>query len=519
MPGMGNGDIGRRQLRPFASGGVRAPASGIRPLDVAVAAAVVVLSVLATAVVATLPTPSPLIVAGVLVGLALPIWLATTRRLGLALIILLLYLGLADGVIKLTTGSPVATLGRDVLLYAITIGALVRLLALRRPIVLPPLSGWVIAFSAVVLIQLVGPESNGLAHSVASLRQHLEFVPLFFLGYAMVQSGDRLRTFMWGLVVVAAINGLAGFIQIQLTPDQLSSWGPGYQALIHGTGDVSARLAFDTQGDFFGVRPFALGSDSGFGGILGMLAIPAVLALFSTTRRPSLLVVLSVLSVGVAAGVATSQARVAIVGSVIAALAYLALVVSTRRGLSTVLAVGLAGLATVVVISGVQNAAAGDAFARLDGITPDKVLQTTFDYRQDTFSLLPTYVREYPFGAGLGTVGPASATLSATDAIELDGESQPSFLLIELGVIGAVVFIAFNLRLLLLAVRCRRLKDDLRPLMAAVGAPLFAIFATGFVGATSTSTPAAPYFWFAAGILAYWLAAPRRSRADDGAGP
>jgi hypothetical protein len=62
------------------------------------------------------------------------------------------------------------------------------------------------------------------------------------------------------------------------------------------------------------------------------------------------------------------------------------------------------------------------------------------------------------------------------------------------------------------------MNDDLRPLMAAVGAPLFAIFATGFVGATSTATPAAPYFWFAAGILAYWLARTRRSGADDGAG-
>src|SRR5436190_18262937 len=47
-------------------------------------------------------------------------------RIEWSLVALMLYLGLLDGYIKLSTGNDLATLGRDVLLYSIVIGALMR---------------------------------------------------------------------------------------------------------------------------------------------------------------------------------------------------------------------------------------------------------------------------------------------------------------------------------------------------------------------------------------------------------
>ena len=50
--------------------------------------------------------------------------MALTARYELTLAVLVLYLGLADGYVKLKLNTSYATLGRDLLLYAIAFGAL-----------------------------------------------------------------------------------------------------------------------------------------------------------------------------------------------------------------------------------------------------------------------------------------------------------------------------------------------------------------------------------------------------------
>lgn len=52
--------------------------------------------------------------------------------------------------------------------------------------------------------------------------------------------------------------------------------------------------------------------------------------------------------------------------------------------------------------------------------------------------------------------------------------------------------------------------------LAALAAPLFGLAVAGFAGVTTASVPPAPYFWFVAGVLSYWLVtAHRGSRAAD----
>ncbi len=145
----------------------------------------------------------------------------------------MLYIGLADGYLKLKTGSSHATLLRDVLLYAITVGAIVRLAVRGETIRWPPLSGWVLAWVIVVAAQIANPENGTLAHSIASVRPHAEWVPLFFLAYFVMRSRARLRAFLLILLVIAAANGVVGLIQVNLTPGQLADWGPGYSQRDH----------------------------------------------------------------------------------------------------------------------------------------------------------------------------------------------------------------------------------------------------------------------------------------------
>jgi hypothetical protein len=74
-------------------------------------------------------------------------------------------------------------------------------------------------------------------------------------------------------------------------------------------------------------------------------------------------------------------------------------------------------------------------------------------------------------------------------------------------VIGLAVMVCFNFVLFRLSLTKIRFVEDreTRLLLSAIAAPLFAIFASWFAGVATATVPPAPYLWFAAGILSYWL--------------
>ena len=130
---------------------------------------------------------------------------------------------------------------------------------------------------------------------------------------------------------------------------------------------------------------------------------------------------------------------------------------------------------------------------------------------------IPDYATSFPLGKGLGLVGPAAGFgVDFDEATALNGESQFTFLLVELGVAGLLIFGALQIKLLALATRLRRIDDpELRLLLAGCTAPLFAVAAMWITGPISATSPTAPYFWFTAGILAFWLIERERSRATS----
>ena len=72
---------------------------------------------------------------------------------------------------------------------------------------------------------------------------------------------------------------------------------------------------------------------------------------------------------------------------------------------------------------------------------------------------------------------------------------------------GLLLLVGFTIRLLVLGLtRLRRIADpELRTLLAGIISPLFGILALYVGGPATTSSPLAPYLWFVAGIMAYWL--------------
>jgi hypothetical protein len=478
----------------------------LRPLGSLATAAILVAVGLAITI--QFPTATPIVAVVGLVIALVAVWMMLEERYEWTLVALLLYIGLADGYLKLSTGSPKATLLRDVLLYAIVVGALARIAVRRESFSLPPLAGWIIAWVVVIAIQVFNPSNGTMMHSLAAVRPHAEFVPLFFLAYFVLRSKARIRYFLLLLVAVAAVNGIVGLVQSNMTPEELSGWGPGYERAINGEGEnsVSARNFTDNSGEERN-RPFALGGDAGFGGIIGTLAAPAALALLALARRRRLRILTAVLSAGVLLAVATSASRTAVLGTAVAIFAFAALAVTSRGGLRTVFAVGLSVAVVYAGIGILTSETNKGSFDRYESISnPGKAVGTYFDYRSETLARIPKYVVRYPLGSGIGRNGPA-ASYAGGPGRGLDAESEPTFLLIELGIPGLIVIFGLYTTLMYLSVtRIRRIVDrEARILLTALAAPLFAIFAVGFVGITTAGVPNAPYLWFVAGALAFWL--------------
>ena len=445
-------------------------------------------------------------------------WCFTHRRVDRSLAALGLYLGLFDGYLKLKTGSPFMTLARDVLVAAIAAGALVRAMTSQQPLPLPPLGGLVLAFSAIVFIEVFNPQGPGLVFGLGGVRQHLEFVPLFFLGYAFMRREAQIEKLIFILVICAAAGGVVSYIQSTLSPQELADWGPGYSERILGTGafEGAPRVTFDENGVPNAVRPFGLGSDLGAGAVAAALALPALIALMMAAKGMARAALLP-LAIGIGLAIATSGTRAALIMVFVTMLAFGLIAAASRNGLRVM--AGLAVIAVLVygafIVLGEDNSTTN----RARTITPGNVLSTFSQERAGSVAKFGEYAVKYPFGLGVGTVGPAAGALSnrPISTQTLNTETQWNFLVIEVGLVGLGLFLALNFRLMALALRrIRRLSDlTMRLHLAALAAPLFGLIVAGFGGTTTATVPPAPYFWFVAGVLSYWLVTHRSEPAES----
>ncbi len=457
----------------------------------------------------TTTTPSPVVAIGAAAALGIGTWMFFSQEMERPLAALLLYLGLLDGYLKLKTNSSIITLGRDALLYAVATGILARAALRREHLRLPPLSGWALAFVAIVLVQVANPQNIGFQHTAGALRPHLEFVPLFFFGYAVLQSAHRLQVFLMLLLVVASANGIVGLVQSNLSPSQLASWGPGYRDRINGGGTgvnkVSGRVFGTNQKGKTRTRPFGLGADSGAGAGWGMLALGGALALVTLAARQPVGRVALLLCAGPPLAIITGQARSVLIASIVALIAYAGFATTARRLIPTIAGILLSVVVIAGVVSYVASVSGSGIFDRYASISPSKFQGTLKEDRGKSLDRIPKFVVQYPLGNGLGFVGPA-AGFAGGGGQGSDGETEPTFLLSELGLPGLFVVLGFQLRLLWLgATRIRRLEGEERVYVAALLAGLVGMFTIWLSTATTANSPYSPFFWFVGGALAYWL--------------
>lgn len=479
---------------------------------------------LALAISTQVSRPSYVLLFALLGGAIGVVVLIVSPRYEMSLVIVAIYLGLLEGPAKLGSGGhESAAVVRNVLIFSVSLGVVLRMVVKKEKLMLPPLSAWVLAFVALVLVEALNPNTHGILKALGGFRQQLQWVPFFFFGYAVIRSKDRFRKLFLLLGVIALANGVVNVYQTKLSPGQLAAWGPGYRDLVYGTvapggggGGLTGRT-YLVEG-VARVRPPGLGSDSGFGGGVGVLALAGTLALVATGRLRRRWPVL-LLCLGALAAIVTGLGRLQVIGAVFALLTFLALTVGAggrvSRSLATLLTVVIVAIPAGLVLISVVG---GGTFSRYEAIAPEN-LGSGKDTKTNSLSHIPTLIAAKPFGVGLGAVG-AAASFGGTQTELLEGhrvssETQYNFVTNELGLPGLILWVGFTGRLLVLALRrLRRIADvELRLYLAAILATFIAFTLMGFSGPTMAAAPFGTFFWLTGGIIAYWFAGPGRLKA------
>jgi hypothetical protein len=468
------------------------------------------------AIMIELPGASLLIVLLAIAALLSIVALVVSSRLELTVALLVLYLGLLDGPAKLLLGShEIGAVTRNVLIAAICVGALMRLVVRRQRVRMPAMCGWVLAFVGVAVIEVFNPRTEGVLKVLGGFRQQLQFVPFFFFGYYLMRSKRNFRRLFIIVGVMALANGVVAAYQTELTPAQLASWGPGYHNLIYipSEGKGTGRVYF-SEGEGR-VRPPGLGSDEGFGGGMGVVALSFCLALLATSRRRRWVPVL--LCLGAIVAIVTGLNRAPVIGGGLAVLCFVGFAALARQRVTRVLVTLLAILVLAVPVGLLLvTTLRSGTFKRYERIGTGS---STTSYKEGAWSLIPHYLSVAPFGFGLGSVGTVSG-LEGHNKQLLEGhgvssETQFNLIVNELGAPGLLVWVALSLYVLLVITRgMYTVRDgDLAIMLAGALAPFLALLSESTSGAITNSAVWGPYFWFAVGVVGFWFAGPGRELA------
>src|ERR1019366_9366561 len=221
---------------------------------------------------------------------------------------------------------------------------------------------------------------------------------------------------------------------------------------------------------------------------------------------------------GAVLAVGVSLSRTDVLGAVVTLAAFAALSFSVGRRVARPLAAVVVILALALPLATVVTSTEGTAvFSRYSSIAGTQAASSSTGYKSVSLKQIPIDIANAPFGFGLGTAGAASSFGGRT-TVTLEGhgfssETEYNFIMNEVGLPGLALWVAFTVYLGSLVVRrLSKVEDlDVRLFLAAIFSVLAGLTVMGFAGAFSAGSAGGPYFWFAAGVAAYWLAGPGRA--------
>jgi O-antigen ligase len=227
----------------------------------------------------------------------------------------------------------------------------------------------------------------------------------------------------------------------------------------------------------------------------------------------------ALLSLGSILAVVVGLGRTQLVGAALVVVAFGVLVSLTGRQLSrTVGALLVIVVLAIPVGAVVASQLRSGTFKRYESLSTSS---GTTSYKENAWSQIPEEVAASPLGFGLGNSGAFAGRLGTNQNLleghGLTSETQYNVLVKELGAPGLLLWPALSIFVsLLIFRRIRRIRDNELALCLA-GAlagfiPLPIEASSGFI---SGSLGGGAYYWFAIGVVAYWLAGPSRAPAHE----
>jgi hypothetical protein len=362
-----------------------------------------------------------------------------------------------------------------------------------------------LAFAALVVVYALVPQSTlegEAGHKAVALGLRHDLVPVgaYLLGRSLLLRRDDLRRLAWTLLVVAALVAAVGLVDVYAV--SISWWRTngvidyfhrhlGYD--YHGTGvrtepggavyGLPENFIYNVGGD----KPFLRRLVSTFLSPLasGYLFVVALLVTIAALRRSVLTIALSLV---VAAGLLWTFSRSSLIALAVG-LVVLALVRRRYAGLLApvfVIAVAVAwahlfprigptGHFTKVDVTYQQAIGKNGPTGYSATSASEPSLHSHWVSLKDGFRTMA----DHPQGYGLGNVG---QTASRTGTPLKAGESNYTELGVELGVLGAILWVAWNLALLVGLVQAGRADLWAAGMAAAFAAVLALAVQTDVIG-------------------------------------
>lgn len=403
-------------------------------------------------------------------GLTL-LWFLTTERISLALLLLIAYLGICEGYFKLMSSGTlffVAYAVRNILVAALILNLLIK--AYNRKLdeigygfTWPPFSLIIGFYFLWCIISIFHPEGINLVNSIAGVRPHIEFVPLYFIGFLVCKKEPQwFVQLLIVLVIIGVLNSVAAIHQYRIGPEALPQvWGAGYEKLVAGINNnefqmqtmrdelmLTSRIYYDSEYNLR-LRPPGLGSDHTFPAMVAQISIFATLVLlfyYLKTRNYWLFGFLAVADLLLFMGIVVSASRsyllLTITGLAVGLLLYTREVLSGQKlKIIVLLIIAATILAGNYVVRSYLSESVYDRFHNIS--TPEKLFTSLESEKFANLKHTQRYLLEHPLGRGLGKVGPGAAFFATPidDVTGLgNGETEVNVFLSELGIVGLFLF-------------------------------------------------------------------------------
>lgn len=354
---------------------------------------------------------------------------------------LLLYLSV-EGALKLMSGNALPLrLGPDLMILTLLFQAIrverMEIGFKSQKVFNAPFATLFWLHALWILVQFFNPFSIGLDSSLAGYKVYISSLLLYFIAYFSVRDESSTKTLSWTMIAIVFTQIAFSTYQFNIGEQGLMSWSPYY----------SSALGIQFHGAFF--RPFGLSNVPGGATTLIFLLTPICISFLTRSRSVFNIALSILLLVGVSYVLFVSQVRSAQIKCAVG-LAIFFVVTALRTPKQ------LVGFATAIVLAvfalpiffNINDPTLQTARVRFESLSN---AQNVYENRsRGTYENIVRIISEQPFGLGLSRVGAASAPFK--DRIQNDprygvewsfADNLYKALLIEVGIPGAILFLAF----------------------------------------------------------------------------